>query len=132
MKKMEKTVYYQYLFKIGGIFNWIMAISFISISLIMPNVFELFGSIAPPTLFFLHSLLGLIFVYGIGYFIVGLDINKNRGCVWLGVLSKLTFFTFCLIYFLIGDLGFIIVVLGSLDFIFACLFIEFLINYKES
>lgn len=129
---MDKTTYYSYLFKIGGIFNWLMAISFIALSLIVPDVFELFGSPRPPTLFFLHSLLGLIFVYGIGYFIVGLDINKNRGCVWLGILSKLTFFSFCVIYFLTGDLEFIIVILGSLDFIFACLFIEFIINYKPN
>ncbi|MFO7797967.1 MAG: hypothetical protein ACQERB_07800 [Promethearchaeati archaeon] len=128
---MDKETYYVYLFKIGGIFNWIMALSFLILSLILPNVFELFGSSQPPTLFFLHSLLGLIFVYGIGYFIVGMDINKNRGCVWLGILSKLTFFSFCVIYFAVGDLTFIIVLLGTLDFIFACLFIEFLVNYKQ-
>lgn len=129
---MDKRKYYEFLFKIGGIFNWLMAISFITMSLIIPDVFELFGSSRPPTLFFLHSLLGLIFVYGIGYFIVGLNIDKNRGCVWLGILSKLTFFTFCVIYFLIGDLDFIIVLFGSLDFIFACLFIEFIINYNPN
>lgn len=126
---MDKAKYYKYLFIIGAIFNWTVSSTLLVVSIYFHDIFALFGTSTPPTLFFLHSLLGLIFIYGIGYFIVGLDIDKNRGCVWLGVLSKLTFFTFCVIYFLIRDLELIIVLLGSLDFIFACLFIEFLINH---
>lgn len=126
---MDKDKYYKYLFIIGAIFNWTISFTFLVVSILVSDVFHLFGTSRPSTLFFLHSLLGLIFVYGIGYFIVGLDIDKNRGCVWLGVISKLTFFSFCVIYFLLGDLELVIVVLGSLDFIFACFFIEFLINH---
>jgi len=128
---MEKKIYYKYLFIIGGIFNWIMAISFMLTSVFDPEIFSTFGTSYPPTLFFLHSLLGLIFVYGIGYIILGLDIDKNYGIAVLGVLSKLTFFTFCVIYYLLGDLYIIIVIFGSFDFIFACLFIEYMINYKK-
>jgi hypothetical protein len=129
---MEKTVYYKWLFIVSGIFNWIMAISFTLLSIFFySTIFTLFGSVAPTTLFFLHSLLGLIAVYGIGYFIVGLDITKNRGIVYLGILSKLAFFTYCLIYFLLGDLTIVIVILGSFDFFFACLFIEFLLTQKQ-
>lgn len=129
---MEKSVYYKWLFIIGAIFNWIMAIVFTLISIFFySTIFSLFGCAAPPTLFFVHSLLGLIAVYGIGYFIVGLNINKNRGIVYLGIISKLAFFSYCLIYYLLGDLKVIIVILGSFDFIFACLFIEFLLSWRE-
>lgn len=129
---MERTVYYKWLFIVGAIFNWIMATSFTLLSIFFySTIFSLFGSVAPTTLFFLHSLLGLIAVYGIGYFIVGLDITKNRGIVYLGILSKLTFFFYCLIYYLLGDLTIIIVILGSFDFFFACLFIEFLLTQKQ-
>jgi len=128
---MDKRKYYKYLFIIGAFFNWIVASSFLVLSVSMPHIFDLFGTSQPPTLFFIHALFGLIIVYGIGYFIVGLDIDKNRCCVWLGVLSKLSFFTFCVIYFILGDLYFIIVVFGSMDFIFACLFIEYLVNFKQ-
>ena len=128
---MEKTVYYKWLFIVSAIFNWIMAISFTLLSIFFySTIFTLFGSVAPTTLFFLHSLLGLIAVYGIGYFIVGLDFTKNRGIVYLGILSKLAFFTYCLIYYLLGDLTIVIVILGSFDFFFACLFIEFLLTQK--
>ena len=126
---MEKATYYKWLFIIGAIFNWVMALSFFVGSVAIPEIFSLFGTSSPPTLFFLHALLGLIAVYGVGYFIVGLDIQKNRGCVWLGVLSKLSFFAFCVVYFLIGDLSILIVIFGSFDFVFACLFLEFIVNY---
>ena len=129
---MQKEKYYKWLFIVGGIFNWIMAISFLIASVAIPEIFTLFGTTEPPTLFFLHAMLALIFVYGIGYAIVGLDIDKNLGCVWMGILSKLSFFTFCVIYFLIGDLDLMIVIFGSFDFVFACLFIEYIVNYKKS
>ena len=128
---MIKKTYYKYLFIIGAIFNWFMGISFILTSILHPAIFEEFGTSYPPTLFFLHSLLVLIITFGIGYFIVGLDISKNQGCVILGIVSKMLFFMMCVIYFLLGDLLVIIVILGSMDFIFACLFIEFLINSKK-
>ena len=128
---MNKENYYKWLFIVGAVFNWIMALSFLVGSVAVPDIFTLFGTATPPTLFFLHALLGLIFVYGIGYFIVGLDIHKNRGIVWLGVLSKLSFFSFCVIYYLLGDLSFMIVAFGSFDFFFACLFLENIINYDK-
>ncbi|TFG11660.1 hypothetical protein EU537_11790 [Candidatus Thorarchaeota archaeon] len=128
---MHKENYYKWLFIVGAVFNWIMAVSFLVGSVAVPDIFALFGTATPPTLFFLHALLGLIFVYGIGYFILGLDIHKNRGIVWLGVLSKLSFFGFCVIYFLLGDLTFTIVAFGLFDFFFACLFLEYIINYDK-
>jgi hypothetical protein len=128
---MNKERYYEWLFKVGAVFNWIMAVSFLVGSLAVADIFALFGTTDPPTLFFLHALLGLIFVYGIGYYMVGQDITKNRGIVWLGVLSKLSFFSFCVTYFLLGDLSFIIVVFGSFDFFFACLFLEYIVKYEK-
>ncbi len=67
---MDKEKYYKWLFITGAVFNWIMAASFIVGSLVIADIFAIFGSESPPTLFFLHALLGLIFVYGIGYLIV--------------------------------------------------------------
>jgi len=128
---LNKDLYYKWLFIIGAFFNWINAITFLILSILEPNIFSLFGSSYPPTLLFLHALLLLIFTYGIGYFIVGLDITKNHGIVILGIISKLAFFFCCLTYFLLGDVNFIIVGLAFGDFIFACLFFEFFIYTKN-
>jgi len=129
---MDHEKYYKTLFIGGAFFNWINGFSFIILSLLDPHIFTLFGSAEPPTLLFLHALLLLIITYGLGYFIVGLNLEKNEGVVVLGIVSKLSFFFSCLTYFIIGDVNIIIVILASGDFIFACLFAEFLIRkYKN-
>lgn len=123
--------YYQKIFTYGGIFNWLMAIGFSVLALAIPSIFGIFGIAEPPTLFFLLSLMALIFTFGIGYYIVGQDITQNRGCVILGIISKLWFFWYCIIFWAIGDLHFIIVPLGFLDAIWASLFLEFLWYQKK-
>ncbi len=129
---MEREKYYKYLFIGGAFFNWINGFSFLLLSILDPEVFLLFGSSKPPTLLFLHALLLLILTYGLGYFIVGLNIEENEGIVVLGIVSKLSFFFCCLVYFLIGDIDVILVILATGDFIFACLFAEFLVFKKKS
>jgi len=129
---MDKEKYYKYMFIIGAFFNWINSLTFFILSLVgYPSIFDFLSCSAPPTLFFLHSLLGLIATFGIGYFIVGLNIHKNHAAVTLGIISKLWFFTMCLIYTSIGQINILIAILGLGDFIFAILFIEFFVNYRK-
>jgi len=73
----------------------------------------------------------LIFTFGIGYFIVGRDIDSNRGIVILGIISKLAYFGCNLIYLFIGELTLVFVVLAFGDFVFAMLFIEFMLKYEK-
>ena len=129
---MERDKYYKILFIGGAFFNWINGFTFIFLSLLDPEIFSLFGTSEPPTMLFLHALLLLIITYGLGYFIVGLNIEKNEGVVVLGIVSKLSFFFCCLVYYLLGDVAIIMVFLASGDFIFACLFAEFLLYKRKS
>lgn len=128
---MDKKDYYKYMFIIGAFWNWILSVSFIILSVVDETIFVTFGITKPPTLFFLHALLILIFTFGIGYFIVGRDINNNSGIVILGIISKLAYFGCNLIYLFIGDLTIVFVVLAFGDFVFAMLFIEFMLKYEQ-
>jgi len=119
------------MFIIGAFWNWILSLSFIILSIVDEMIFATFGITKPPTLFFLHALLILIFTFGIGYFIVGRDINNNSGIVILGIISKLAYFACNLIYLFIGELTIIFVVLAFGDFVFAMLFIEFMLKYEQ-
>ena len=73
----------------------------------------------------------LIALFGIGYILVSRDISKNHGLVLIGALAKMSFFVFALIYFFLGDVNILIVLLGGIDILMAILFVEFLINSKE-
>lgn len=127
---MDKENYYKYMFIISGIYNCLNATIFITVSLAMPDIFPLFGVAVPISNVWLHLSLILIAIFGIGYFIVATNLKENHGIIIIGTISKLCFFVITLIYWILGDLGIIIVLLGSVDILFAILFIEFLFKYK--
>lgn len=129
---LEKTKYYKYLFLIGAIWNWAVAIILFLVSIFMVDLAaSIFGMAIPPSFIWFHIVVCIIFIFGIGYYIVGRDLTKNRGIVILGVLEKYLFFTAFLIYFLLGDINILPILLTIVDVIFSCLFLEFLINYKS-
>jgi hypothetical protein len=127
---MDKKKYYRYLFLIAALYNIINSTIFIGISIFGVDLFPLFGVAVPPSMIWLQLSLFLILIFGIGYIYVSRDLEKNRGLVITGGLSKLIFFIMTLIYFISGDVNILIVLLGGIDMIMAILFIEFLVKNK--
>ena len=127
---MDKKKYYRYLFLIAALYNILNSVIFIGISIFGVELFPLFGVAVPPSMVWLQLSLFLILIFGIGYIIVSRDLEKNRGLVLTGALSKLTFFMIALSYFILGDVNFLIVILGGIDLILVILFIDFLVKNK--
>jgi len=73
----------------------------------------------------------LVFVYGIGYYFVSRNTEKNRGIVWMGILGKMAFFFTALIYYMKDIITLLTMSLCFGDFVFACLFIFFLVKTKN-
>ncbi len=128
---MEKKEYYKNLFLLAAIWNWIVAISLLLLSFVAPDVMTFFGVDIPPSLVFLQMLFLLVGIFGVGFFIIYRDVESNHGIIQMSVLEKLSFFVVFLIYFIIGDVGFLVVLLVIVDLIFGILFIEFLLNFKN-
>ncbi len=132
MINLEKKKYYEYLFLIGAIWNWFVAISLFLMSIFMLDfTAALFEMEIPPSLVWFHVVVGVVFIFGFGYYLVSRDLGKNHGVVILGILEKFMFFIVLLIYFFLGDFNFFAVLLVAVDFVFGCLYLEFLINYKK-
>ncbi|MFX1299028.1 MAG: hypothetical protein ACFFD2_29740 [Promethearchaeota archaeon] len=130
---MDKEKYYKYLFYIGAIWNWIVAISLLFASLLFLDLIaNFFGILIPPSLIWFHIVVGIIFLFGIGYYIVAKDLTKNRGVVILGSIEKFLFFGVILLYYLLGDVNIFAILLVAVDFIFGCLYFEFLVNKGQS
>lgn len=72
---------------------------------------------------------GLILAFGVGYWIVSRDLDRNRGIVGIGAFGKLLAALILLIYWIKGTIGFWAFSAGLIDLIFALLFIRFLIRY---
>jgi len=125
---MPKEDYYKKMFFIGALWNWSVSLSF---ALGYKILFPLFGMNLPNYLVFFMMFLGLVFVYGIGYFWVSRDINKNHDIVRMGIIGKLIVFVALLWAWLAGEVPVILVGAGIIDLIFTILFIKFLNTYKQ-
>lgn len=129
---MDKHKYYRLLFLISAIWNWFVGVSILFASLFMKEfVAELFGMVLPPSMVWFHVVTALIFVFGIGYYIVGRDLSKNHGVVLIGLLEKFLFFFILLIYVFVGDINIYVSFMTGVDLVFGILFVEFLLNYKN-
>ena len=127
---MNKKLYYKYLFIVAALYNIVNSVIFIFISIFATELFPLFGVAVPPSMIWLQLSLILILIFGIGYIIVSRDLEKNHGLVFIGAFAKLMFFILVLIYFIVGDVNILIVLLGGVDLIMVFLFIEFLLKYE--
>jgi len=129
---MEKEKYYKYLFLLSACYNILNALIFIIISLLKdPAIFTMFGVLMPNSMVWLQLSLLLILILGLGYIIVAMDISQNHGLVIIGAISKVVFCIITIIYLALGEVGIMVVLLGGVDILFVCLFVEFLLRYNK-
>ena len=128
---MNKLNYYKYLFLVGAIWNIVLGVIYILTSLLLEGSFEIAGLEEPPSLVFYHLFFGIVIIYGIGYYLVSINLDQNHGIVLMGILGKFWVFFLSGFYYLAGDFNLFGIVPSIGDLIFALLFIEFLLNYKK-
>jgi len=122
---MNKLKFYRYLFISGAIWNFVIA------GTLLFKSFFGFSPFPDAALMYFQGFLMAVLLFGAGYFMVGLNINKNHGIVWLGAIGKILVFIFLVVYYFMGHIKFYLVLVGIGDLIFAILFIIFLIKYKS-
>ena len=129
---MEKNKYYKNMFLIAALWNWMIGIIFFLLTIFMlPTLAAQYDLEIPPSLIFIHGFLGVVFVIGIGFFLVSRDITKNHGIVQMCVVEKFLVFILFLAYFFIGAYNFLLVIPTIIDLLFGILFLEFLKNFKK-
>jgi hypothetical protein len=121
---MDRSKYHRLLFLIAAIWNWVLAASFLILPRINISYFLLGGYTIPPSLLWFDCFMGEILAFGIGFYIVSLNVNANHGIIAIGTFEKLWVFTLSLYYFLIHEATplLLLVVIG--DLLFALLFLE--------
>lgn len=101
-------------------FNWLAALALL---LIPATLFQLFRITPLPTEpLFLHLFAVLVFVFGIGYYWAAKDFEKNAPIVRLGMIGKLAVFLTGLVNTLLGNVSWQIMLLVSVDLLYAVLF----------
>lgn len=125
---MNLTTYYRSMFLIGALWNWGAALLFF---FAFGPIFAWLGMRELNYPLIIQAFLLLVFVFGIGYFWVSRDLNKNHDIVKMGILAKTSLFILFSYYYLTGDIHVLIELCLFVDLVFAVLFTEFLTRAKK-
>ena len=120
--------YYRNLFLIGALWNWVATLVFF---FFYEQIFSIFGMEPPLYPANLQLFLALAFVFGIGYFWVSRDISINHDIVKMGIIGKVMVFLLFLYHSFFGNLVLAFAAIGTVDLLFAILFLEFLIRFHR-
>jgi len=111
------------MFVCAALFNF--AAAFL-LGIFQENVLPLLGMEPIANEAFLHLFLGLVFIFGLGYYRVSMNSEANRDIVWLGFWGKLLVVVLLIIHASQGNISWGLAALGLGDLLFAVLFVRFL------
>ncbi|TXT56445.1 MAG: conserved membrane protein of unknown function [Candidatus Thorarchaeota archaeon] len=128
---MDRTRYHKTMYVIAAIWNWILAITFLTLPRIDIANFYIAGDTIPPTLIWFDCFMGLVFAFGIGFYIISKNISENHGLIQVAAFEKTWVFIVGLYYFLLSQASIWVLVVVSGDLIFGILFIEDLLAIRK-
>lgn len=123
---------YATFFKMAAIYNFIAAAGFLLLPDFGSMMFLKKGALEN---FYAHMFYNFtwafVFIFGIGYYIVGLDVDKNHGIVLIGIIGKLFFYVYFLYLFTISRSTLFSVAGVTGDLLFSVAFAYFLFQKKK-
>ncbi len=122
---MDKRKYYKWMFVINALWAW-----FLSASALMSGPTTDMNLSEVGVVYYNGFMLSVL-LFGIGYFIVGINITQNHGIVILSIIAKTLVFISFTTYFFIGLVSQFQFIVGIIDLASAILFIEFLVKYPK-
>lgn len=119
------------MFLSAAIWNWALAIVFIVLPRIDMNYFVAVGLEIPNTMLWFDAFMGMVFVFGIGFYIVSTDVSQNHGLILMACFEKTTVFLIPMMWFFLGQGSLWVVLVATGDLIFGLLFIEDLLAIRK-
>ena len=126
-KKRERS--YQGLFLVAAVYDLILGFSFLFFYKFM---YSFLNISLPDNPAYLSLSAAFVFVIGIGYYFIYLDIYSNKALVKLGIIYKIAYAIIAFYYFFLGTIPHIVFILFAvIDIIFIFLFVEFLHSLRK-
>lgn len=120
---------YRNLFLIAALYDFILGFAFF---FFLPFFFEkIFGIAAPIYPAFYQGGAAFVFVMGVGFFFVYLNMYRNVDIVKVGIIFKSVYSALAFYYVFIENMPWIFSIFGFLDLVFIVLFILFLRDFKR-
>jgi hypothetical protein len=125
--KHEKA--YRNLFLVAALYDFILGFVFF---FFLPFFFEEIYNIAAPIYpAFYQGGAAFVFVMGVGFFFVYLNMYRNVDIVKIGITFKTVYTALAFYYVFIENMPWVFSIFGFLDIIFIILFILFLRDFKR-
>ncbi len=119
------------IFLAAAVWNWTLGIVFLVLPRIDINYFTLTGLVIPNTMLWFDSFMGLILVFGFGFFLVSRNMMENHGLIMMAIFEKSWVFIAPMTWFFLGQGSIWVVVFASGDLLFGLLFIEDLLAIRK-
>ena len=125
---MTREKYYQLLFLFAAIWAWLVSVPYV---FVYRYTFPMVGMRVPESpVWFIFSCL-CVATFGLGYFIVSRNIEKNQGIVIIGTVGKIMVFALFLYGTIAGEISPLLMINAVADLVFAALFAEFLLYERK-
>jgi hypothetical protein len=123
------TVFWQRVFRIKGVWNCVVSVGF----LLGDDVLRDWLQIPRPDPIYRALFLALAFAFGLGYWWVGRDLDKNHDIIRMGILGQLSVFTIVAyaVGFMQPPLPWPYLLPAIIDLVFAVAFLAFLWTYPR-
>ncbi len=125
-----KEAYQKNLFFISAVYNWTAGILFIGLYYLNQELLKWFFKIPDGMMWYFFTS-AVILIYGVGYYYISKDVQRNRDIIKLGCVGKLVFFGLCYVYWRKGDVTGLTFSLACGDFVFAMLFAQVLFTLEN-
>jgi len=119
------------MFLTAAIWNWILGAAFFMLPRIDMGYFTLTGLVIPNSLLWFDSFVGLVFIFGIGFFLVSQNMMENHGIIKMALFEKNWVFIVGVVWFLFGQAPLLVVAFVTVDFFFGLLFLEDLLAIRK-
>jgi len=129
---VDRGKHHRVMFLIAALWNWILAVTFLLLPRIDIDYFLLSGMEAPPTLLWFDSFMGLVFAFGVGFYIVSRSTKENHGVIEMAIFEKIWVFIVGLCYFVVGQASALLLLVVSVDLVFGLLFLEDLMAIRRA
>lgn len=119
------------IFLTAAVWNMILGAAFFILPRIDIGYFIATGLVIPNTLLWFDSFVGLVFIFGIGFYLVSKDMMENHGIIKMSLFEKNWVFIVGVAWFFLGQASFLVVAFVTVDFVLGLLFLEDLLAIRK-
>lgn len=128
---MRSETYCRRLFTVGALWNWAVAGLLLGLAASGRNGLGWFLNDIPESLLWVQICMGLVAVFGLGYYWVAQAPRRNRDIIKMGVLGKSLVVALVIPAWYAGQVTALGATAATVDFVFTILFVDVLLQNPE-